>query len=324
MNTKHAVLVAFFCLTLLFISCRSSEQQKKPVNFIVIYLDDMGYGDIARTGAIGYQTPNIDKMANQGVFFTRYYSPQAVCTASRAGLLTGCYPNRIGLTGALGPKSNIGISDEEETIAEVLKKKGYATAIFGKWHLGVQKQFLPTRHGFDEFFGIPYSNDMWPQHPGGAHLFPDLPLFENDSIINPSVTANDQKKFTTWFTERTIDFIKRNQEQPFFIYLPHPMPHVPLFVSEKFEGESEQGDRKSTRLNSSHVRISYAVFCLKKKITTEVTYGHSIIFGVTRRLYYLHHTTYAGRLQHHLRTSTAAAPPDPQTCRLNFRYRSIS
>src|SRR5690554_1716377 len=241
MNTKHAVLVAFFCLTLLFISCRSSEQQKKPVNFIVIYLDDMGYGDIARTGAIGYQTPNIDKMANQGVFFTRYYSPQAVCTASRAGLLTGCYPNRIGLTGALGPKSNIGISDEEETIAEVLKKKGYATAIFGKWHLGVQKQFLPTRHGFDEFFGIPYSNDMWPQHPGGAHLFPDLPLFENDSIINPSVTANDQKKFTTWFTERTIDFIKRNQEQPFFIYLPHPMPHVPLFVSEKFEGKSEQG-----------------------------------------------------------------------------------
>ncbi len=233
--------MAVILLLLLLNSCNKNTQQEKPVNFIVVYLDDMGFGDLASTGAIGYQTPNLDQMASQGLFFSRYYAPQAVCTASRAGLLTGCYPNRIGLAGALGPASKVGISAEEETIAEVLKKKNYTTAIFGKWHLGVQEKFLPTRHGFDEFYGIPYSNDMWPFHPGGSHLFPDLPLFENETIVNPAVTPEDQKQFTTWFTERTLNFIDKNQQQPFFIYLAHPMPHVPLFVSEKFEGKSKQG-----------------------------------------------------------------------------------
>jgi arylsulfatase len=123
----------------------------------------------------------------------------------------------------------------------MLKKKGYATAIFGKWHLGVQQQFLPTNHGFDEFYGIPYSNDMWPMHPQRPEAYPDLPLFENESIINPAVTPNDQTQFTTNFTLRTIDFIKRHRNKPFFVYLPHPMPHVPLYVSEKFKGKSEQG-----------------------------------------------------------------------------------
>lgn len=217
------------------------SQSKNPVNFIIIYLDDMGYGDLATTGAIGYQTPNLDRVAAQGMFFTRYYAPQAVCSASRAGLLTGCYPNRIGLAGALGPSSQVGIAEEEETIAEVLKKKGYATALYGKWHLGVQEKFLPTRHGFDEFYGIPYSNDMWPFHPAGPHLFPDLPLFENETVVIPAVSPEHQKQFTTQFTERTIEFIKRNQQKPFFVYLAHPMPHVPLFVSEKFEGKSKQG-----------------------------------------------------------------------------------
>ncbi len=236
----------FFAATvfIIFLSVNSftiKAQSENQVNFIVIYLDDMGYGDLTTTGAIGYQTPNIDKMAANGMFFTRYYAPQAVCSASRAGLLTGCYPNRIGFAGALGPTSRVGISPEEETIAEVLKKKGYATAIFGKWHLGVQEEFLPTRHGFDEFYGIPYSNDMWPFHPGGSHLFPDLPLFENENIITTAVTPEHQKQFTTQFTERTVEFIKRNRQQPFFIYLAHPMPHVPLFVSEKFEGKSKQG-----------------------------------------------------------------------------------
>lgn len=225
------------------VSCSISSQKEMPnnslPNAIVIFLDDMGYGDLSLTGATGYKTPNLDKMANQGMFFTHFYSPQAVCSASRAGLLTGCYPNRIGLSGALGPNSNVGISEEEETIANVLKKSGYATAIFGKWHLGVQQQFLPTNHGFDEFYGIPYSNDMWPFHPTAK--FPDLPLFENETIVNPAVTPEDQVQFTTNFTMRTIDFIKRHQNQPFFIYLPHPMPHVPLYVSEKFKGKSKQG-----------------------------------------------------------------------------------
>lgn len=217
------------------------SQTDKPPNIVLVYLDDMGYGDLSVTGASGYSTPNLDKMARDGILFTHFYSPQAVCTASRAGILTGSYPNRIGLAGALSHASKVGISDEEETIAEVLKTKGYATAIYGKWHLGFQDQFLPTRHGFDEFYGIPYSNDMWPYHPERPDLFPDLPLYENERVINPAVTAEDQAQFTTDFTRRTVDFIKRKKDGPFFVYLPHPMPHVPLFVSDQFKGKSEQG-----------------------------------------------------------------------------------
>ena len=233
------IITIVFVITLFSCAEKHPERQYFLPNIVLIYLDDMGYGDLSLTGATGYKTPYLDKMANQGMFFTHFYSPQAVCSASRAGLLTGCYPNRIGLTGALSHRSNIGISDSEETIAEVLKKKGYATAIFGKWHLGFQRQFLPTNHGFDEFYGIPYSNDMWPFHPTGS--YPDLPLFENENIVNPAVSPKDQKHFTTDFTQRTIDFIMRHQNKPFFVYLPHPMPHVPLFVSDKFEGKSGQG-----------------------------------------------------------------------------------
>ncbi|RIH67298.1 arylsulfatase [Mariniphaga sediminis] len=226
---------------ILLTACSQPEKVKKPVNFVVIYLDDMGYGDLTQTGAIGYRTPNLDQMAAQGMFFSHYYAPQAVCSASRAGLLTGCYPNRIGFAGALSHRSKTGISAEEETIAEVLKKKGYSTAIFGKWHLGVQDKFLPTRHGFDEFYGIPYSNDMWPLHPRGPGSFPDLPLFENETIVNPAVGPEDQAQFTTAFTERAVSFIQENRENSFFVYLAHPMPHVPLYVSDKFKGKSQQG-----------------------------------------------------------------------------------
>lgn len=225
------------------VACFPSQQSEKATrefpNVILIHLDDMGYGDLSLTGATGYKTPHIDKMANEGLFFTHYYSPQAVSSASRVGLLTGCYPNRVGFAGALGPNSPIGISDDEETIAELLKKKGYATAAYGKWHLGVQPQFLPTNHGFDEFYGIPYSNDMWPLHPTGT--YPDLPLFENKDIVNPAVSPDDQAQFTTGFTQRTVDFIQQNQDRPFFIYLAHPMPHVPLYVSDRFKGKSGQG-----------------------------------------------------------------------------------
>ncbi|MBN2774165.1 MAG: sulfatase, partial [Prolixibacteraceae bacterium] len=131
-----------------------------------------------------------------------------------------------------------GISDEEETIADVLKKKGYATAAFGKWHLGHYKQFLPLQHGFDEYFGIPYSNDMWPNHPTNKNYYPPLPLIEGNEIVE---TDPDQSLFTTEFTERALAFIEKNKENPFFVYLAHPMAHVPLFVSEKFKGKSEQG-----------------------------------------------------------------------------------
>ena len=217
------------------LSIFTAEAQKQP-NIIVILMDDMGYGDIGTQGAIGYETPNLDKMGNEGMRFTRFYSVQAVSGASRAGLLTGCYPNRIGFSGAPGPDAVTGINENESTMAEVLKQKGYACAAYGKWHLGHHTKFLPTHNGFDEYYGIPYSNDMWPHHPTGT--YPDLPLYEGDKVIayNP-----DQSQFTTNFTERAIQFIDKNKKRPFFIYLAHPMPHDPLFVSDKFKGKSKQG-----------------------------------------------------------------------------------
>lgn len=217
---------------------KAVRKTHKPVNFIVINLDDAGYGDFGTNGATGYTTPNIDKMAADGMKFTRFYAVQAVSGASRAGLLTGCYPNRIGMSGAPDHMANHGISDGEQTIAQLLKQRGYSTAIFGKWHLGHRQQFLPLQHGFDEYYGIPYSNDMWPNHPTGKNYYPDLPLIEGNKIIeyNP-----DQTRFTTDFTNRALGFIDKNKDKPFFIYLAHPMPHVPLFVSDKFLGKSKQG-----------------------------------------------------------------------------------
>ncbi len=207
-------------------------------NFIIIFMDDMGYGDLGVTGAIGYETPHMDKMAADGMRFTRFYSAQAVSGASRAGLMTGCYPNRISMAGAPDHTSVIGLHENEETIAEVLKKRGYSCAAFGKWHLGHHKQFLPTHHGFDEYFGIPYSNDMWPHHPVNKNYYPDLPLIEGDEVVE---LDPDQTQFTTMFTERALGFIDKNKDNPFFIYLAHPMPHVPLYVSGKFKGKSKQG-----------------------------------------------------------------------------------
>jgi len=231
-----------FFIQLLLMFCFSTKlnaQKKEQLpNVILIYLDDMGFGDLTITGAIDYQTPNIDRMAKEGIFFSHYYAPQAVCSASRAGILTGCYPNRIGFSGALDHTAKIGINSEDETIAEVLKKKGYVTAAFGKWHLGFQKEFLPTHHGFDWFYGIPYSHDMWPNHPTSKNYYPPLPIIEGDEVIGKSP---DITKFTTDFTRRTIDFIIEHKSIPFFVYLAHPLPHVPLAVSDKFKGKSKQG-----------------------------------------------------------------------------------
>ncbi len=209
----------------------------KP-NVIIIFADDQGYADVGCFGARGFETPNIDRLAKQGTRFTNFHSSQPVCTASRAGLLTGCYPNRIGLLGALGPKSQRGIHENEMTLGEVFKQRGYATAVYGKWHLGLEPKFLPTRHGFDDYFGLPYSNDMWPFHPEAGDHFPPLPLIEREEIIalNP-----DQSNLTTWYTEHAVKFIEDHKDRPFFLYVPHSMPHVPLFVSDKFKGKSEQG-----------------------------------------------------------------------------------
>jgi len=163
------------------------EQGAAPLpNFVIVYADDLGYGDLGCFGAMGIRTPNLDRMAQEGRRFTSFCVAQGVCSASRTALLTGCYPNRVGILGALGPQSRIGISDEERTIAQVLKQRGYHTAIFGKWHLGYQRRFLPTHHGFDEYLGLPYSNDMGPrrgQSPDDPRANPPLPLIEGDRVV---------------------------------------------------------------------------------------------------------------------------------------------
>jgi len=218
-------------------------------NVVVIFMDDMGYADIGVFGAEGYETPNLDRMAAEGRVFTDFYVTQAVCSASRAGLLTGCYNVRVGILGALGPGAKHGLNASEMTMAEVFKQKGYATACYGKWHLGHHEKFLPKQHGFDEYFGLPYSNDMWPYHPGVRHLpeeerlkhWPHLPLIDGNEVVNPKVSPADQEQLTTQYTERAVSFIERNKEKPFFLYVPHSMVHVPLYVSEKFKGKSGKG-----------------------------------------------------------------------------------
>ncbi len=240
---KTFLHVAIVCVALIALAVTGARQnqpaaQRLP-NFVIIFADDLGYADIGSFGAVGYKTPNLDRMAKEGARLTDFYVAQAVCSASRTALLTGCYPNRVGIQGALNHTAQHGINDNEMTIAEVLKPKGYATAIFGKWHLGHHPQFLPTRHGFDEYFGLPYSNDMWPNHPQAAKgFYPDLPLIENEKVVQ---LMPDQSQLTTWYTERAVKFIEKNKDKPFFLYLPHTMPHVPLFVSDKFKGKTKQG-----------------------------------------------------------------------------------
>jgi arylsulfatase A-like enzyme len=226
-------------------------KQSTP-NIVLILMDDMGYGDIGRTGSNQYNTPNLNKLACQGMQFTWYYCPQAVSSASRAGLLTGCYPNRIGISGALMPWATNGINSEETTIAELLKTKGYHTGIIGKWHLGHHKEFLPLQHGFDEYYGLPYSNDMWPVDFDGVPIqlkdttnikmkYPILPLIEGNDKAGEVRTLADQDKLTTEYTERAVRFIENHRKERFFLYLPHSMVHIPLGVSEKFRGKSNQG-----------------------------------------------------------------------------------
>ena len=234
--------LSLFCLC----SCTDKSAKKtkdtsnRPPNIVLIFTDDQGYQDVGVFGAPNIKTPHLDQMAKEGVKLTSFYAAQAVCSASRAGILTGCYPNRIGIHNALMPNSDIGLNPSETTLAELLKSKGYKTAIYGKWHLGDDSRFMPNNQGFDEFFGIPYSNDMWPSHPlqGTVFNFDPLVLYENEKVID---TLTDQSNLTTMITEKSVAFIHKNKNKPFFLYVPHPQPHVPLYVSDKFKGKSKRG-----------------------------------------------------------------------------------
>jgi arylsulfatase A-like enzyme len=239
MKTNYRTQFILLALSVgVFLHASLSAAERLP-NFVIVYADDLGYSDLSCFGAKGYSTPNLDRIAAEGVRFTDFYVAQAVCSASRTALLTGCYPNRVGILGALGPASKHGIHADETLLPEVLKPRGYATAIYGKWHLGHHHAFLPLQHGFDDYFGLPYSNDMWPFHPTAK--FPDLPLISGNRIVNAKVTAMDQPHLTTWYTEHAVKFIEQHRQQPFLLYVPHSMPHVPLFVSDKHQEKSEAG-----------------------------------------------------------------------------------
>ncbi|HTF21405.1 MAG TPA: sulfatase [Chryseolinea sp.] len=217
----------------------ATAQSSLP-NIVVIFADDLGYADIEGYGA-AYGTPRLKALQQQGMRFTAFYA-QPSCSPSRASLMTGCYPQRVGFPFVIGPKGPAwtagsyftGLNPNETTVAELLRSKGYATACIGKWHLGHYQEHLPTHHGFDEYLGIPYSNDMWP--PNGP--YPELPMVEGDQVIE---TNPDQTQLVTRYTNRAIEIIRKNKSRPFFIYLAHNMPHVPIFASESFKGRSGKG-----------------------------------------------------------------------------------
>ncbi len=239
--------VCVFFLLAVATSCPAIAEAADRPNFILIVCDNLGYGDTEPFGSKEHRTPQLRRMAREGMKFTHFYVTAGVCTPSRASILTGCYAQRLGMHTnprdgiVLRPVSPYGLHPDEVTVAEVLKKRGYATAIIGKWHLGDQPEFLPTRQGFDSFFGIPYSDDMTREvgRRLGQRLqgdkWPPLPLMENESVVEAPV---DRDLLTKRFTERALDFIVENKERPFFLYLPHAMPgstRAP-FASSAFKG----------------------------------------------------------------------------------------
>lgn len=229
-------------ISLLFTTCHPSYRDARPPNIVILFTDDQGYQDLGCYGAEGFETPHIDRMASEGMKFTDFYAAASLCSPSRAALLTGRYPLRAGVPKVLFPESTDGLSSDEITIAEMLKQKNYATACIGKWHLGHLPQYLPPHHGFDHYFGLPYSNDMSPNakhNPNPrARGYPPLPLVRQTETVE---TEPDQSQLVKRYTAEAVAFIEANKNQPFFLYFSHTFPHVPLYASADFEGSTERG-----------------------------------------------------------------------------------
>ena len=228
MKNKVLLLIGSFLIYGIGI-CQTNTVSKNNQlpNIIYIFTDDLGYGDIGCFGATDIKTPNIDKMAKEGIKFTEFYSAASLCSPSRASLLTGRLPQRMGINSVFFPESFTGMPSSEITIAEMLKNKNYATALIGKWHLGHRREYLPLQQGFDYYFGMPYSNDM------------ASPVYmRGNKVVNLKV---DQRYMTKTYTEEVLQYIENHQKEPFFLYMAHNMPHVPLYASEQFIGSSERG-----------------------------------------------------------------------------------
>ncbi|MBK8980618.1 MAG: sulfatase [Planctomycetes bacterium] len=218
----------------------ASAQEWRPPNVVIVFTDDQGYGDLSCQGHPTLHTPHLDALATRGVKLTQFYVAAPLCSPSRAALLTGCYPKRVGMhRHVVFPGDDRGLAPSEVTLAEVLRARGYATACFGKWHLGHRRGLLPTDQGFDEFFGVPYSNDMAQQHRRPDNDYPfRLPLLHGTEVVE---WEPDQRLLTRRYTDAAIAFIEAHHDRPFFVYLPHSMPHIPIYASDEFAGRSPRG-----------------------------------------------------------------------------------
>lgn len=227
-----------------------AQKDKSHPNVIIILMDDMGYGDTEPYGMTGIATPNFNKVAAEGTRFTHFNVGQPVCTASRASLLTGTYPNRIGMAGVILPGANRALNPKEKTLPAMLKETGYETQMLGKWHLGNKPPYSPIHYGFDHFYGLPYSHDEWPVTWDSIRVtdpkdirfnWPAVPVYNDDTVVDSIVTHERASKLTGELTQRAVAFINQKHTKPFFLYLAHPMPHAPLVPSERFKGKSGMG-----------------------------------------------------------------------------------
>jgi arylsulfatase A-like enzyme len=292
MKNKILLLASLFITTF-----QVMAQQKRP-NVIIIMMDDMGYGDTEPYGMTDIATPNFNKLTKQSTRFTHYNVAQPICTASRAALLTGCYSNRVGMTGALLPGSKVALNPTEETIASLLKNAGYTTGMFGKWHLGNKAPYWPTHYGFDTFFGIPYSHDIWNRDKDGNLLtdkkdwrasWPPLPLIEGDKVIDSITSKERLSQLLTQLTNRSVAFIKQNKNKPFFLYLAHTMPHVPIAPAARFRGKSELGE-----FGDEIMEIDWSVGQILKTLDQEGLAKNTIVIVTSDNGPWLNYGDHAG------------------------------
>jgi len=281
---------------------------------VMIFLDDSGWADFQPFSTPSYKTPNVEQLAREGCCFHQFYVPQAVCSASRAALLSGCYPGRTKVFGAHGPKAR-GLDPKYATIGQVLKARGYTTAVFGKWHIGDQPDTRPPARGFDESCGLMYSNDMWEFHPGNPEYWGKYPLqfWDNGKVTIERVTKEHQPMLTTWYTEHAVDFIHRNKDKPFFLYVPHSMPHVPLFCSDKYKGKSGTG-----LYGDVMMEIDWSVGQIMKALKANGVEGNTLVFFSSDNGPWISYGNHAGKTPYREAKGTSFDGGTRSACIIKF------